>query len=210
VSKTIVPAVLLALEDFGAYVGDRYWETDYYPKLLEITERFQPKSILEIGIRYGYSLGVMMQCKSVSHICGVDCEEIAAYGGTQGAYRLLRRIMPPLIRSGAFWPNVSSCYFANVNTQVVADLTPFVMVAESWKPKKFEMISIDGDHSIPGLRHDLCHAGGLLAPGGVILVDDADHPAHPLRVPTEVWAKETGYKSEYIPDESRGRVILYK
>ncbi|HEU4326335.1 MAG TPA: class I SAM-dependent methyltransferase [Roseiflexaceae bacterium] len=39
----------------------------------------------------------------------------------------------------------------------------------------FDLIHIDGDHTLPGKLVDLDLARGLLAPGGLVLVDDYDH-----------------------------------
>lgn len=39
----------------------------------------------------------------------------------------------------------------------------------------FDLIHIDGDHTLPGKLIDLELARGLLAPGGLVLVDDYDH-----------------------------------
>lgn len=39
----------------------------------------------------------------------------------------------------------------------------------------FDLIHIDGDHTLPGKLIDLDLARGLLAPGGLVLVDDYDH-----------------------------------
>jgi len=43
---------------------------------------------------------------------------------------------------------------------------------------KFDMVYLDGDHSAVGALADLNEGLRLLAPSGVIMFDDVDHPAH--------------------------------
>jgi predicted O-methyltransferase YrrM len=45
--------------------------------------------------------------------------------------------------------------------------------------EKFDLILIDGDHSESGVYTDLQQSWELLSPGGIIVLDDLSHHAHP-------------------------------
>jgi hypothetical protein len=44
---------------------------------------------------------------------------------------------------------------------------------------KFQFISVDGDHTMPGCLHDMNLAEQMLAPGGIVAVDDIMNPTCP-------------------------------
>lgn len=43
----------------------------------------------------------------------------------------------------------------------------------------FDMIVVDGDHSVEGALADMGNAFDLLAGGGILIVDDISNPGHP-------------------------------
>jgi predicted O-methyltransferase YrrM len=52
---------------------------------------------------------------------------------------------------------------------------------------RFDLITVDGDHSAEGAYRDLCDVAPQLQPGGVLVFDDISHPAHPYLI--AVWRK---------------------
>ena len=43
----------------------------------------------------------------------------------------------------------------------------------------FDLVLVDGDHSIEGARADLQNAWPLVRPGGILVMDDICHPEYP-------------------------------
>ncbi len=47
----------------------------YYEYYYAISKYYQPKSILEIGVRYGYSLGCLIKgSEKIESVIGIDCD----------------------------------------------------------------------------------------------------------------------------------------
>ena len=59
----------------------------------------------------------------------------------------------------------------------------------------FDIIHIDGDHTLPGKLHDLELARGLLASDGLVLVDDYGH--HSIVADAIVRACRLGWYAEF-------------
>jgi FkbM family methyltransferase len=198
--QTIVPAELFCSADL-ARTEDRYWETDLYPVLRDIVARIRPRTILEIGTRYGYSLAVMLDAApTVQRAYSLDMMEgVLVYGGEPGAYTQAQENLLALRASR--WPR-TVISFHDGNTQ---DLDAIDFIDE-----QIDLAYIDGDHSPNGLIHDIWLVYPLLSPCGVIIVDDMDH--HPeMREPTEMAARVLMMDAEYYPDQSRrGRMVLTK
>jgi predicted O-methyltransferase YrrM len=50
---------------------------------------------------------------------------------------------------------------------------------------KFDLVLVDGDHSEEGARTDLYNAWPLVRPGGILVMDDINHPNYPWL--EQVW-----------------------
>jgi len=63
---------------------------------------------------------------------------------------------------------------------------------------KFDVIFVDADHSEAGCLADMKNSLSLLCETGMMLVDDADHPAHPYirNIATE-FSKEHGFSIQF-------------
>ncbi len=119
---------------------------DYYRLKWAIARTLQPQSILEIGVRYGYSAHAFLDAVPRSHYRGIDLDCTAA-GGVKGAIDWAKQILQPFN----------------------ADL----MVADSQAMSQFpgdryDLIHVDGQQDGDGSFHDLQLAIGQ---GNYILVD---------------------------------------
>lgn len=64
----------------------------------------------------------------------------------------------------------------------------------------FDMIFVDGDHSAEGALFDMTHSLRLLAPNGVMIVDDLDHQEYPfLREVVTKFANDNNMSLEIVP-----------
>ncbi len=121
---TIVPQELLQRPDIeDAVTGrDPYLTTDYYPRLAEIAKRKELRTILEIGVRYGYSLAVVLDaCPSVVRAYGIDLNESPGWGGVAGALGVARQNLERLRRQWR-WPQLVQLTLLEMNTQAAQEL----------------------------------------------------------------------------------------
>jgi|SRR5689334_15197476 len=111
-----------------------------------IAKYLQPKSILEIGVRYGYSLCSFIAGCEASYIEGMDAEIYVA-ASNMVASSSLGRLQKPIQAS-----------FRKVDSQMVRSLD-----------RSFDLIHIDSSHTYEGCLHDLWLCVGHTK---TILVDD--------------------------------------
>lgn len=180
---------------------DPYLTTDLYPVYRDIVADVKPKSILEIGCRYGYSLAVALDAYSgIERAVAVDIvDDPAAYiPGKDGAFRTAQRNINAM--QPGRWPN-AKIEFYEQNTQHIQSF-PF--------SGPFDLVYVDGDHTVLGMLHDLCLVMPLVSPEGIVVVDDMDWLPE-LREPAESFARAVGMMTRYYPDKSgRGRLVLGK
>ena len=192
----IVPEELLHESD----IAESYLTSDLYPIYRDIVAEAKPKSILEIGCRYGYSLGVALDAyDGIERAVAVDIvDDPSAYiPGPDGAFRTTQRNVQAMKRSGR-WPGTQFEFYEQ-NTQRVTDL-PF--------SGSFDLVYVDGDHTVAGMLHDLMLVIPLLSEKGIIVVDDMDWMPE-LSAPAKLFARAVGMDTAYHPDESgRGRLVM--
>lgn len=195
----IVPDNLIAQWEKDEIGRDPYLITDLYPVYRDIVADAKPKSILEIGCRYGYSLAVALDAYSgIERAVSVDVvDDPAAYEpGDNGAFRIAQRNINAM--QPGRWPN-TKIEFYEQNTQHIQSF-PF--------SGPFDLVYVDGDHSVLGMLHDLFLSMPLLSPEGIIVVDDMDGWPE-LYEPTKLFARAVGMTTRYYPDKAgRGRLVL--
>ncbi|MSP26558.1 MAG: class I SAM-dependent methyltransferase [Myxococcales bacterium] len=176
----------LASDDYVRYVdafyrdnvrrfGKEWHYLDIVNVLFAAAKAVEPRLYLEVGVRRGRSAcTVVRACPSVDIIAidmwtpnyaGMDNpgpafveDELACHGHTGGVV------------------------FMNGNSHL---LLPRLFAA---KPElRFDLITVDGDHSEAGAYRDLADVVPHLAPGGVLVFDDICHPSHPYLL--EVWRR---------------------
>jgi SAM-dependent methyltransferase len=170
---------------------------NYYPLYYGLFRRLAPPGrktrLLEIGVRTGY--------------VGVAFAKAA-----QGAARYLGVDPNLYVRDGL---RLAGATFQILRSKL-ADFEFALLEGYSWDTDiqdsllysgPFEIIHIDGDHTLPGKLLDLELARRLIAPGGIILVDDYEH--HTIVSDAVGRALALGWFSEfaYVPTK-RGLAIL--
>ncbi len=106
---------------------------NYYENYYALSSYYQPKSILEIGVRYGYSLGSMISASNViEKVTGIDNDEYSL-----GSLDIAKD---------------------NIKKYINSNIELNFSLQDSHKIEKLEyhdMIHIDGDHSYDGKLQDL-------------------------------------------------------
>ncbi len=185
-------------ELIGWFLRDKDAEEEYlqfqrtYCWYYSVAKALQPKSILEIGTRYGYSLLSMLQ---------------GAWDRTQ-----LKCPIPVTI-----YDNES--YEPGCLALVESTLRDFGIdhaihrqdtQALSSLEGKHELIHVDGDHSIQGAYHDLFLVKEALEDDGVIVLDDIELVGCPgVKAAASLFCLETGWRHEELPTY-RGMWLIYR
>ncbi|MNS01493.1 O-methyltransferase [compost metagenome] len=175
---------LLVTDPYVAYVdayyragvqrfGDhwRYW--DISNVLFAASKLIQPRRYLEIGVRRGRSTCIVAQACPQVDIVAFDMW-IPNYAGMENPGPAF--VKAELGKQG----HTGAIDFIDGNSHVT--------VPEYFRRNpaaKFDLITVDGDHSEEGALDDLCNVIPHLNPGGVIVFDDISHPLHPYLL--DVW-----------------------
>lgn len=124
---------------------------NYYEIYYAIAKYYQPKSILEIGVRYGYSLYSMIAaCENLEYVRGYDIDEYDK-DSIEVANKNISNVISKEI----------DFKIENKNTQTSKKLR-----------KKYDLIHVDGDHSYNGKLHDLELVKNNCK---VLIIDDYNH-----------------------------------
>lgn len=139
---------LTAYNDFGV--------KDYYNYYYSYGRHFSAKNILEIGVRYGYSLISLVKgaqdSKSFIGAIGIDNQSYES-GSESIAFGNIKSV-------------TDKFKLLNADSQAITDLKTLV------GDRRFDLIHVDGDHSYKGCLHDLTITKEILADNGVIVIDD--------------------------------------
>jgi predicted O-methyltransferase YrrM len=163
---------------------------DYYVIKHNIAKRIGPSTILEIGVRAGYSaLAFLSACPGARYF-GIDAEN-DSHGGQDGpwmwwAEKLLSKFDATLSRKDS----------QNMQT---SDL-PL---------QSFGLIHVDGDHTVRGALHDMKLCWPAVAVGGIMLVDDYTY-INTVKVAVDRFiAANPGIRTEKLKS-LRGEVLFFK
>ena len=181
------------------HLGDDWLlASDYYPHYFRLysflASEFAFPSLLEFGVRSGYSAVVFakaLEGKMVQYT-GVDPNLYVA-GGLQKAaetYRILRS---------------EGHLFQHFLLEGFSSSSAVQKSLEYSGP--YHLIHVDGEHTYFGKLYDLWIARRLLAPGGIVLVDDYEH--HGMIADSVNVAIKLGWFSgfSYFPTK-RGMAVL--
>jgi predicted O-methyltransferase YrrM len=160
---------------------------DYYHYYYDQIKRFDASSVVEIGVRAGYSAYAMLSANPKMHYVGYDIDTPNSHGFGQGmfayAQEMLRREFPQ-----------ADLQFKCQDTQKLSKLD-----------EEFHLASIDGDHSDAGCTHDLelCFKAAT-----ILLVDDYDFLTE-VGSAVNRFIKAHDLRHEYVKN-FRGMMIIYK
>jgi predicted O-methyltransferase YrrM len=130
-----------------------------------------PVRYLEVGVREGDSMNAILQNPNVTAV-GVDSWGAEAGGTARGSADHVKKYLGP-----------------EKSSRVTLHSGDSHVLLKRFKLPEFNLIYVDGDHSEAGAIEDMDDCLKLLAPGGTMLVDDIDHPAHSyLRATVLAWA----------------------
>jgi predicted O-methyltransferase YrrM len=136
-------------------------EENYYQMFFAMGAALQPRTYLEIGTRFGYSL-VAVARGAPKLECVVSCD-LETYDNPHALSS--QTIAERNLRASGY--RGEAIFIADDSRRL----------AQHVAGKRFDLILIDGDHSYEGCRCDILTCYPLLAPGGVLMVDDLDIPA---------------------------------
>jgi predicted O-methyltransferase YrrM len=177
------------IENMKTY-GASWWYLDITNVLYAAAKVLQPHSYLEIGVRRGRSLCVVARACPTVNILGIDMW-MQGYAGMENPGKDF--VAAELKKHG------------HVGTVDFIDGDSHQIVPALFKQNpalRFDLITVDGDHSEAGALDDLQNVVSHLAVGGVLVFDDLSHPAHPYMA--DVWRRlktQAPYLATYEFDE---------
>ncbi|MHB8120729.1 MAG: class I SAM-dependent methyltransferase [Desulfuromonadaceae bacterium] len=177
---------LLASDEYTQYVDAYYREAisrfgkhwrylDISNVLFAASKALQPQTYLEIGVRKGRSACMVVRgCPSVN-IVAFDMW-VQNYAGMENPGEDFVR--QELIKHG----HIGDAFFIDGNSHQTVPA-----FFNQYPDTYFDMITVDGDHTEEGAFDDLCNVIPHLSVGGILVLDDISHPAHPYLF--NVWRK---------------------
>jgi len=157
--------------------GVPYW--DLACALNCLARRVQPDSYLEIGVRRGKSMAQVITQQPACQVVGIDLW-LSPYGGVDNpGPDFVRDEMHRLGHHGEL----------TLLSGESQKILPQLMAKDP--DRRFDLITVDGDHTDAGAWADLSTTVHLLRPGGWLLFDDLVHPLHTL---LPVWQR---FRDEY-------------
>jgi predicted O-methyltransferase YrrM len=160
-------------EDGMRRFGATWHYADIVTVLLCLAEHLMPKTYLEIGVRRGRSVAAVA---SLSPDCALTMLDmwVQDYAG-------IANPGPDFVRQElARIGHTGVTEFIDGDSHVT--LPAFF---EAHPEASFDVITVDGDHSVEGAALDLCTVLPRLNLGGAIVFDDICHPLHPELA--ELW-----------------------
>lgn len=138
--------------------------------LFWLAHRIRPTHVLEVGVRRGFSLAAVSHAAPEAHLVGFD-QWMKDYGGVEnpGPHFVLEELSrvghkgPIHLISGDSHQTLPAFFAGKVTLDDGHSLEP---------PETFQLINIDGDHSIAGSWADLLDVVDRVAPGGALVFDD--------------------------------------
>ena len=153
-----------------------------------LAKLLQPRSIVEFGVRYGYSAASFLAASPGAMYHGYD-NDGGEYGGTKGAYLVAGEMLAKK--------------FPESRTRVVKLDTQTEMPSG----RGYDLAHIDGDHSFEGCLSDLRLATELGSQW--ILVDDICHaPVPGVARAVKQFLSETGLPHLYFDNSYRGDCLI--
>lgn len=130
----------------------------YYADFCGLGFRYRPRRVLEIGVRYGYS--GMAVCTGAHDAGAVEI----CYTGVDAMLLCQDSNEVARAKFAEFCPCVTTRFF-HQNTLLSGLPAPL-------EEERFDYVLVDGDHSYAGAARDIQACWPLLAPGGLMVIDD--------------------------------------
>ncbi|MGD2072093.1 MAG: class I SAM-dependent methyltransferase [Candidatus Thorarchaeota archaeon] len=163
---------------------------EYYKIKYDICKKQNPKCIVEIGVRAGYSAWTFLQACPKARYIGIDANNgtHGGQGGKDGRYfKWAKKILFNY-----------DCKFIEMDTQKIDDL----------KITNVDLFHVDGDHTSAGVYHDLDLAFKAISKTGLILVDDITY-LQSVKNGVNSWIhKMTGKITTEFISSLRGEMLI--
>lgn len=174
---------------------------NYYEVYYAISKFYQPETIFEIGVRYGYSLYSLVKgSDKIKYVLGYDIDEEIYSNRKWISEKLdidLDKVSSVNIAKSQLQKFCSGVEvnIEKQNSQEVTELDGFM-----------DLIHIDGDHSYEGKVHDL---EITKQKGKVVVIDDYSHIGE-VRNATDRFVRDNAsvIKNHYLLDSFRGTYII--
>jgi predicted O-methyltransferase YrrM len=157
-----------------------------YQVKYQVARAVQPATILEVGVRAGYSAAAFLAASPAGWFVGLDSDD-GSHGGVRGYLADAATML--LGRYPEAWVEL---YPWNSHDAAV------VRRLQARCRGVFDLIHIDGDHSEHGCASNLTLAVTLARPGGYILIDDYDLLAE-VRRAADHFVQAAGFESLHLP-----------
>lgn len=157
---------------------------DYYAVKAAIAAWLQPQSVLEIGVRAGYSALAFYMGAEYSEYVGLDSNR-GDWGGVKGYIDHARVTVP-------------NAHIYVFDTQQLTNIRGLM-------PNGPVLAHVDGDHGYLGAKHDI----ELVLDGGadVVVVDDYFYVPG-VRAAADDVVQERNLTCAYVPDAMRGNLVI--
>lgn len=163
--------------------------TNYYGFYYAVIKYLNIQSVLEIGVRAGYSMVAMLCANESLRYTGIDNDSNLS-GGLSGCYKHAEELL------GEYCINPESSITIK-DSHTIEYLT-----------ENFDLVHIDGDHTTIGCKQDLELVRNNAK---YLIVDDIDFCSkgeHNVRQAVDDFLSTYKYKSIYIPSYRGHRVIF--
>ena len=164
----------------------------YYKVKYDIVHFIRPQTIIEIGVRAGYSAWAFLRGCPEARYVGFD-----ASNGTHGG----RGEKPYTPWAEKILSDIGATFkiYDKFDTQKVDEL-----------PEVGDFYHIDGDHSRKGCLHDMNMCFAALETGGYMLIDDYDY-VKSVTLAVDDWVAKNRERATISHIESlRGEVLICK
>ena len=166
---------------------------EYYRVKHDIVAELQPKHIIEIGVRAGYSAYYFLQACPTALYTGFDADN-----GTHGGQRDDKPYIP--------W---AEKILKEAGHNAIVHW-PFDTQKHTCLPVQGDFYHIDGDHTTKGVMHDLDICFESAPSGATLLVDDYDY-IDTVKVGIDKWLDAHIGQVDYQYRKSlRGEMLITK
>lgn len=164
-------------------------------------DRLRPRSYLEIGVRTGCSMVQVLANSNPQLVVGVDL--------WTGHYADLPNTLEFAKAQIETFQQKTGNYFP---VRLIQGNSHTILKDLIQKNCKFDLITVDGDHSEQGAWEDLVDAQALLAEQGAIVFDDIIHPSFPflMEVAQRFLKTYPDFKAVVNSSQDNGCVIFLK
>jgi predicted O-methyltransferase YrrM len=175
------------------------WQHCYETKY-SIAKLLRPASILEFGVRTGYSAFAFLSASPRARYLGIDINN-DTHGGFSGAIDHARSILAPFeariieTSSGDFIRKFAEPCWHNAGHRGVD------------QPTQFEIVHIDGDHTYEGCLSDL-RGAELFQPRAIIVDDVMAIPAVHAACATFAFERQSKFIPMTVSDRHYGLMIF--